>query len=288
MTATSTAPQLDDATRREIERVFALQHDYRWTAKNTSADHRKAMLSRLKDAVIRHADAARDALYADLGRSPEEPMMTEVLDVLGDIEETLEHLDEWIAPVAVEPTGPLTAPGSKVEIMYEARGVCLIFGPWNFPYQLLLAPLVPAIAAGNTAIVKPSEMTPATSAVVATIVREAFAEHEVAVFEGGIPLAEALLDLPVDHIFFTGSPKVGQSIMTAAAKHLASITLELGGKNPAIIDDTTDVEQAAAHVAMGKHYNAGQICLAPDHVWVKTELRDEFVEHYLDWVKRNL
>lgn len=289
MSTVTTGPEkVDEATRREIERVFALQRDYRWTAKNTTADHRKAMLSRFKDAVLQHADDARDALYADLGKSPEEPMMQEILHVLGDIEETLAHLDEWMQPVEVEPTGPLTAPGSKAEIVYEGRGVCLLFGPWNFPYQLVLAPLVPIIAAGNTAIVKPNELTPSTSAVVATIIREAFEEHEVAVFEGGVPLAEALLELPVDHIFFTGSPKVGQAVMTAAAKHLASVTLELGGKCPAIIDETTDLAQAAAQVAFGKHYNSGQICLSPDHVWVKEELRDNFVEHYLDWVRRNL
>src|SRR5947209_1144085 len=215
MTAATTAPgKVDDATRREIERVFALQREYRWTAKNTSAEHRKAMLSRLKEAILRHADAARDALHADLGKPPEEPMMMEAATIIGDIDEALEHLEEWMRPIEVEPTGPLTAPGSKVEIMLEGRGVCLLFGPWNFPYQLVFAPLVPIIAAGNTAIVKPNEMAPACSALIAKIIRECFEEHEVAVFEGGVDLAEALLELPVDHIFFTGSPKVATTVMT--------------------------------------------------------------------------
>jgi aldehyde dehydrogenase (NAD+) len=288
MTAATAPAKVDEATRREIERVFASQQEYRWTAKNTSAEHRKAMLSRLKDAIIRHADGARDALYADLGKPPEEPMMLEAATVVGDIDEALEQLDEWMRPIELEPSGPLTAPGSKVEIMLEGRGVCLLFGPWNFPYQLVFAPLVPIIAAGNTAIVKPNELAPACSALIAKIIRECYEEHEVAVFEGGVDLAETLLELPVDHIFFTGSPKVATTVMTAAAQHLASVTLELGGKCPAIVDETTDLAQAAAQVAFGKHYNSGQICLSPDHVWVKEELRDEFVEHYLGWVKRNL
>ena len=288
MTVTTAPRKVDEATRSDIERVFALQQEHRWTAKNTSADHRKAMLTRLKDSIIAHADDARDALHADLGKPAEEPMMNEVGTVIGDIDEAIEHLEEWMAPIDLEPTGPITAPGSKVEIMLEGRGVCLLFGPWNFPYQLVFAPLVPIIAAGNTAIVKPNELAPACSSLIAKVIRECFDEQEVAVFEGGIDLAEALLELPVDHIFFTGSPKVATTVMTAAAQHLASITLELGGKCPAIIDETTDLAQAAAQVAFGKHYNSGQICLSPDHVWVKEELRDEFVEHYLDWVKRNL
>jgi aldehyde dehydrogenase (NAD+) len=289
VSAVQTTPgKVDDGTRREMERVFALQQEYRWTAKNTTAGHRKAMLQRFKESVIRHADDARDALNADLGKPAEQPVMLEVATLLGEIEQALQHLDEWMQPVELEPAGPLTAPGSKVEIMYEGRGVCLVFGPWNFPYQLALTPLVPIIAAGNTAIVKPSEMAPAASALVATVIRDCFEEHEVAVFEGGVDVAEALLELPVDHVFFTGSPKVASIVMAAAAKHLASVTLELGGKCPVIVDETTDLPLAAAQVAFAKHYNSGQICLAPDHVWVKEELRDQFVDAYLEWIRNHL
>ena len=289
MTAVTTASgRVDDATRREMERVFALQQEYRWTAKNTSAEHRKAMLQRFKDTVIRHANDARDALNADLGKPAEQPVMLEVAILLGEIEQALQHLDEWMQPVELEPAGPMTAPGSRVEIMYEARGVCLVFGPWNFPYQLSLTPLVAIIAAGNTAIMKPSEMAPATSALVATVIRECFEENEVAVFEGGADVAEALLELPADHVFFTGSPKVASIVMAAAAKHLASVTLELGGKCPVIVDETTDIPLAAAQVAFSKHYNSGQICLAPDHVWVKEDVRDQFVDAYLEWIRTHL
>ena len=288
MTAgTTTTAKVDDATRREMQRVFALQQEYRWAAKNTSAEHRKAMLQRFKDAVIRHADDARDALHADLGKPAEQPVMLEVATLLGEIDQALEHLDEWMQPLQFKAAGMMTAPGSTVEVMYEGRGVCLVFGPWNFPYQLSLTPLVPIIAAGNTAIVKPSEMAPAASALVATVIRECFDEHEVAVFEGGVDVAEALLELPVDHVFFTGSPKVASIVMAMAAKHLASVTLELGGKCPVIVDDTADVRLAAAQVAFGKLYNTGQICVAPDHVWVKEDLRDQFVDAYLDWIRQH-
>lgn len=151
-----------------------------------------------------------------------------------------------------------------------------------------MQPLVPIIAAGNTAIVKLNEMSPATSAAIAAIIGDSFDEQQVAVFEGGVDLAEALLDLPVDHVFFTGSPKVGKHVMARAAEHLASVTLELGGKCPVILDRTADVLVVARMVAEQKALNNGQLCLTPDHVWVTPDVRDEFVAHYLDWVRQNL
>jgi aldehyde dehydrogenase (NAD+) len=277
-----------NGTVSEAQRVFALQSDYRWTAKNTSAAHRIALLEKLRAAVVSRAGEVRDALHADLGRPAEEPIMGEVADVLGDIDEAIAHLEEWMAPTPVEPTAGLGFDDAKVSIAYEARGVVLLFGPWNFPFQLVLSPLVPIIAAGNTAIVKPNEMTPATSALLASIIREVFDEREVAVFEGGVDLANELLDLPVDHIFFTGSPAVGKIVMAAAAKHLASVTLELGGKCPAIIDDTADLDLAVTSIAEGKLYNAGQVCLSPDYVLVTEANRDAFVERYLAWLEENL
>jgi len=273
--------------RAELDRVFALQQAHRWITKRSSADQRRATLARLRETVARRADEARDALFADLGK-PAEPMMREVATVLRDIDEAIEHLEEWMAPTPVEPTAGLGFDDAKVSITYEARGVVLLFGPWNFPFQLVLSPLVPIIAAGNTAIVKPNEMTPATSALLASIIREVFDEREVAVFEGGVDLANELLELPVDHIFFTGSPAVGKIVMAAAAKHLASVTLELGGKCPAIIDDTADLDAAVAAVAGGKVYNAGQICLSPDYVLVAEANRDAFVDRYLAWLDQNL
>jgi aldehyde dehydrogenase (NAD+) len=181
-----------------------------------------------------------------------------------------------MAPVDVPLSGH-AAPGASATIIHEPLGRVLIFGPWNFPFGLLFQPLAGALAAGNTAILKPSELVPATSAICAKIVRSTFDESEVALFEGGPEVAEALLEHPFDHVFFTGSTNVGRKVMAAAARHLASVTLELGGKCPAIVDDGYDVQRAAERIAWGKFLNAGQVCLAPDHAWVPASDRDAFV-----------
>ncbi len=285
---TVTAPHPQPPGQADLERAFALQRDYRWTAKTSSAEHRIALLRKLREAVLRNADATRDALFQDLRKPAEQPMMDEVAVVLYDIDHAVEHLAQWMRPVPVEPRSGSRGDTARVVIQYEARGVVLLFGAWNFPFQLVLAPLVPVLAAGNTAIVKPNEMAPATSALVATILREVFDEQQVAVFEGGVDLANQLLELPVDHIFFTGSPAVGKLVMAAAAGHLASVTLELGGKCPAIIDGTTDLDVAVAYVAAGKTYNAGQVCLSPDYVLIRRDLRDAFVDRYLRWIDTHL
>ena len=258
-----------------IAQVFAAQRAHKWAVKNSTAADRKAKLLRLKAAVLANAAAIKAALAVDL-RKPEAEAAGEIGSVEGDINDALEHLDSWMAPVQVTPAPVLQAAGAR--IVYEARGVCLVFGPWNFPFQLLLEPLVPAIAAGNTAILKPNELAPETSRVSARIIREVFDENEVAVFEGGIDVANELLALPVDHVFFTGSPKVGRVVMAAAARHLASVTLELGGKCPVVLDDTTDVAAAAATIAAARCYNSGQVCLCPDVAWVPAGKRDALVE----------
>jgi aldehyde dehydrogenase (NAD+) len=259
-----------------IERVFALQRAHKWTVKNSTAAERKAKLERLKGAVLANAEAIRRALHADL-RKPEAEASGEIGSVENDINDALEHLDSWMAPLEITPS-PVFA-GARARIIYEARGICLIFGPWNFPFQLLFEPLVPVIAAGNTAIMKPNELAPATSRISAEIIRAVFDEREVAVFEGGIDLANELLALPVDHVFFTGSPKVGRAVMGAAARHLASVTLELGGKCPVILDESTDLAAAAATIAAARCYNSGQVCLCPDIAWVPASKRDAFVAH---------
>lgn len=272
--------------RTEIDRVFAIQRENRWRVKNSTADERIVKLRRLRQVVLEHADAVKAALHADLRRVDPTDMAQEVLGVLGDIDDAIEHLAEWMEPTSYSPS-PAYA-GTAQQVRYEARGIVLLFGPWNFPFNLIFQPLVPIIAAGNTAIVKPNEMSPHTSAVVTAIIRQAFDESEVAVFEGGIELAQHLAELPVDHVFFTGSPKVARTVMAGAAKHLASVTLELGGKCPAIVDHTTDLAAAAATIGLGKHYNAGQICLSPDHVWVHDEVKEEFLALYTEWIENNL
>ena len=258
----------------EIERVFGLQRTHKWIVKNSTVVERKAKLERLKQAVLAHAPAIRQALREDL-RKPEAEASGEIGSVENDINDALAHLESWMAPTEISPAPMFT--GARARIVYEARGVCLVFGPWNFPFQLLFEPLVPIIAAGNTVILKPNELAPATSRMSAEIIRAVFDEREVAVFEGGVEMAQELLALPVDHIFFTGSPKVGRTVMGAAARHLSSVTLELGGKCPVILDETADLAAAAATIAAARCYNSGQVCLCPDVAWVPESKRDALV-----------
>jgi aldehyde dehydrogenase (NAD+) len=274
------------ADLEEARRIFDLQREHRWITKQTTALERKTILERLRAEVLSSIDEVIDALHADLGR-PRGLSKAEIGAVVQDIDDALADLDEWMAPTPVTPRA-LFGPGARAEIRYEGRGVVLLFGPWNFPFGLVFEPLVPIIAAGNTCIVKPNELAPATSAVTARIIRAVFDDKHVAVLEGGVDLANALLDLPVDHIFFTGSPAVGRIVMSKAAAHLASVTLELGGKCPAVVDATADLPKAVQNIAGGKHQNAGQICLSPDHVWVHEDVRDEFIDGYLRWVSANL
>jgi aldehyde dehydrogenase (NAD+) len=166
--------------------------------------------------------------------------------------------------------------GTSAEIRPEPRGVCLIIAPWNYPFNLMFSPLVSALAAGNSAILKPSEMTPATSRLIAEIVAETFEPDLVTVIEGDKEVAGRLLELPFDHIFFTGSPQVGKIVMAAAAKNLASVTLELGGKSPTIVGPGADMKKAAGWVAFGRFANAGQTCIAPDHVYVHQSVAEAF------------
>jgi aldehyde dehydrogenase (NAD+) len=176
----------------------------------------------------------------------------------------------------------------KARIVYEARGVCLILGPWNFPLGLTMGPLAAAVAAGNCCIVKLTDLCPATAGVAAKIIRQAFEEREVALFEGGVDVATALLDLPFNHIFFTGSTRVGKLVMAAAAKNLATVTLELGGKSPVIVDESADVKKVAADLAAAKQFNGGQACISPDYVFVREQQKSALVDEFRAKVKQNL
>ena len=167
--------------------------------------------------------------------------------------------------------------GTQSWTIHEPKGVCLIISPWNYPINLTFGPLVSAIAAGNTAIIKPSEMTPHCSSLIKSIVEEVFEQDEVAVFEGDVQTSEQLLTLPFNHIFFTGSPAVGRIVMHAASEYLASVTLELGGKSPVIIDESANIKKAAKNLIWGKFSNNGQTCIAPDHIYVHENIMEEFV-----------
>jgi len=191
-----------------------------------------------------------------------------------------------VQPDSWEPSPWL--PGTRPSVEYEARGVCLVLGPWNVPFHLSVEPTVAALAAGNTVIVKPNSLTPSTAQVLGEVIGEVFDEQLVAAFDGGDDVANLLLDLPVDHIFVTGSPRVGKIVMAAAARHLSTVTLELGGKCPAIVDGTHDLADTARLVGEGRHVNGGQICFAVDHVWVRRDVIDAFLGEYDSWIDANL
>jgi aldehyde dehydrogenase (NAD+) len=268
----------------EFELLFRAQQAHALRLRESTAEERIARLERLRDAVERYGDQVCDACFADFRKPATEVRLAELLPVRNEIRHTIRHLRQWMKPIRVRPTVAML--GTRAEIRHEPRGVCLIVAPWNYPFQLSIWPLISAIAAGNTAIIKPSEMTPHVSSLVATLLRETFEEHEVAVVEGDHRVASALLDLPFDHIFFTGSPQVGRIVMSAAAKHLASVTLELGGKTPVIVDESADVGKAARHIAWGKLANNGQTCIAPDYLYVHESLRDAFQRELLKAIAR--
>lgn len=269
-------------TRADVERIFALQSSYKWMAKASTVDQRKDSLRRLRSELLARSAAIEAAVIADLPqpRTPGQPR--EVTWSCAAIDQALGELDQWVRPHVMEPSPWL--PNTRPSVEYEARGVCLVFGPWNVPFHLAIEPTVAAVAAGNTVMIKPNSLTPATAAIIGDVIRSAFDEELAAAFEGGDDVAEILLDQPVDHIFFTGSPRVGKIVMAAAARHLASVTLELGGKCPAIVDGTHDLADSARLVGEGRHVNGGQFCFAVDHAWVKREVVDTFLAEYDAWL----
>jgi aldehyde dehydrogenase (NAD+) len=259
--------------KAEIKNVFEEQTLRQWDVRRTDAAERITKLKNLRASIAAHEQEVKEALYADLRKV--ELAQTEIDTIYTDIDDAIINLESWMKPVIVQ-TSNMFAEGNA-KIVYEAKGIVLLFGPWNFPFNLIFQPLVPIIAAGNCALVKPNEMAPKTSKVIAKIIRDVFIPSEVAVFEGGVDLANELLDLPVDHIFFTGSPAVGKIIMAAAAKHLASVTLELGGKNPVIIDRNANIADAAGKIAVLRNMNNGQVCLCPEDIWVHEDDKDAFL-----------
>ena len=246
---------------------------------------RKAKLAKLKAAVEAHADDIVAAVQKDTRKPEGEIRVTEVMNIVNNIQLNIDSVEEWMKPTEVTPSNN---PDDRAMIVPEARGVCLILGPWNFPLGLTFGPLAAAIAAGNCCMVKLTDLCPATAKIAKTIVEEVFEENEAALFEGDVSVAEALLELPFNHIFFTGSTRVGKIVMAAAAKHLASVTLELGGKSPVIIDEGANVEAIGAALAGAKQFNGGQACICPDYVFVREDEQDELVEAFQANVEKNL
>ncbi|MFM7026712.1 MAG: aldehyde dehydrogenase family protein [Limnohabitans sp.] len=263
-------------TPARLQAIFAQQGATALRLRQSTWQERVARIRRLRDAVIARTPDWYRAAHADFGKPPGEVDLAEILPVCLEANDAIAHLRQWMKPRRVRPT--LLTLGTLSHVQYQPRGRCLIIGPFNYPVNLTLGPLVSAIAAGNTAIVKPSELTPHLSALIAEVVREVFTEDEVAVIEGDMQVATELQKLPFDHVFFTGSPGIGKQVMAAAASHLASVTLELGGKSPCIVDASADLRLAARNIMWAKFANAGQTCIAPDHVYVHHSVKEQWVQ----------
>jgi aldehyde dehydrogenase (NAD+) len=237
---------------------------------------RLRQLKTLRNAILTYQNEILAALYKDLHKGEFEAYTTEVGFNLRSIRDTIRHLKRWMKPRSVQ--GELFLPFTSSKVMSEPKGVVLLIGPFNYPFQLIIEPLIGALAAGNTAIIKPSEFTPTVSAVVAKMIREFFSPEYVCVVEGDASVTQSLLTLRYDHIFFTGSTRVGQIVYEAASKHLTPVTLELGGKSPTIIDESAHLTVAAERIAFAKFTNAGQTCIAPDYVYVQENVKEAFVQ----------
>jgi aldehyde dehydrogenase (NAD+) len=260
-----------------IQSTFDSQLSTSLAWRSSTAKERIGRLKALREALMAERANLHAAFAADYRKSEIEVELSEIMPVMDELRHAIGMLKKWMKPVRVWPT--MTMLGTSARIEYQPRGRVLIIAPWNYPLSLSIGPLVSALAAGNTAIIKPSEMTPAVSAVLARIVKAVFPAGQVALFEGSLPTSQALLALPFDHIFFTGSPAVGKVVMAAAAKHLGSITLELGGKSPTIVDQSAKLRTAAETLMWGKFINNGQTCVAPDYVYVHANVKTEFIGH---------
>ena len=252
--------------------------------KTFSYEFRKQQLQKLKEAVLEHEKDLYDALYDDLKKSVEESWVTEIGFLIAEINHTLKHLGKWMQPQKV-PTNLMNLP-SKSFVYKEPLGVVLIIAPWNYPLQLLFTPLIGAMAAGNCIVLKPSEFAPATSAVMKKIIEENFEQEYIFYTEGeGARIISEMVDnFRFDHIFYTGSIPVGKMIYETAAKQLVPVTLELGGKNPCVVEGDAKIEVAAKRIAVARFSNAGQMCAAPDYILVHQSIKEKFIDELKKWV----
>jgi len=261
--------------KQNLQGVFEAQGVYRWKAATSSVSERKKALQSLRDVMVSKKDAILAALAADLRRHSTESELFEFVPSMSELDFAIEHLHEWMQP-QVRGTPLAFAPASS-HVRFEAQGRVLVLGAWNYPFYLSIVPVVAAIAAGNTVILKPSELSQATSRVLVEVMEAAFDAEHVAVVEGGADVSQELFKLPFDHFFYTGGGAVGKLVMKAAAEHLAKVTLELGGKSPAIVDASADIKAAGRRIAWGKYINVGQTCIAPDYVLVPRAQEAELI-----------
>lgn len=262
------------STINKMQSIFDKQKSFRWHARQTTAQQRIEKLRNLKTAILARTQDLIEAANRDFAM----PTMTaeqQIYSVTSAIDFTVEHLEQWMHPERVE-----NPQDGEAYILYESRGCVCIFGTWNSPMSVTIHPLVDALAAGNCAIIKPSEFNPAYNQVLQEIIESVFDEQEVAFVQGEADVSEQLLKLPFDHIFFTGSPRVGKIVMREAAEHLAAVTLELGGKSPVIVDKGYDPLKATQTIVFGKVMMAGQFCISPDYLFVHEDDLTGFVRAF--------
>ena len=269
----------------DIKNIFEAQGENRWKIAQTSAKERIQKLKKLREAVVKHQEEFYEAVWQDFHKPRFEAWLSEIFPTIEEIDHTISHLKKWMKDKSASRVFFL--PTSKSRLHYEPKGRVLIFAPWNYPFLLLVNPIISAIAAGNVIMAKPSHKTPHVSEVLVKMFNGLFPENEIALIEGeGAEIGDKLLELPFDHVFFTGSPKVGAHIAEMAAKHHASITLELGGKSPTILLPGVNVKKHIKQIAWGKTLNGGQTCIAPDYALCPEDKVQEFAAAFAEDIKR--
>ncbi len=267
-----------------IQQSYERHKKNQLTRARESLRERKERILKLRHWIHANRTAIHKAMYDDFQKPAAEVDGIELFHVLSEIRTALDNIESWSKPTKIN--APLTMLGTTSFIQYEPRGVCLIISPWNYPFSLCVGPLVSALIAGNSVIIKPSELTPHVSVVLKRMTEELFDDEIVSLFEGGPEVSQYLLQLPFDHIFFTGSPAIGKVVMRAAAENLTSVTLELGGKSPAIITSSANMKDAAQRTSVAKFVNNGQTCVAPDYFLVDEKVASAFLKELINQTKK--
>jgi len=271
-------------SEQNITSILSQQHEFFNTGATRSEKFRREQLKQLRKMIIENEAKILEAIKQDLHKPDFENKLTETQILIWEIDFVLKNLSEWMSPQKV--TTPLFHQPATSKIVAEPLGTTLIIAPWNYPFQLLIAPLIASIAAGNTTVLKPSEVSIHTSNMVAELIEDYFKNDYIAVVEGAVDATTKLLDLNWDLIFYTGNTSVGKIVMQAAAKHLTPVILELGGKSPCIVDKKTNIKQTAHKIAWGKFLNAGQTCIAPDYIFVDQAIKEEFIKELTTSIKK--
>ena len=271
---------MQETSRKIIQEIFSKQRQFFHSQATKPIAYRKEMLRKLQSAIHQHENEIAEALHQDLNKSFEEAYLTEIGIVYSELKLHIKKIRNWSKAQHV--ATPLVLFPSKSTLLHEPLGNALIISPWNYPFQLIMNPLIGAISAGNCAIIKPSPDAPSVAKVIEKIISSTFDKEYIACIQGGKETNENLFHFPFDVVFFTGSSHVGSIVMQAFAKHLSKVILELGGKSPCIVDADANVKIAAKRIAWGKTINAGQTCIAPDYIFLHESIKSNFIEKFVD------